>query len=400
MWRALPVAGGTDALAAAAGLRGWPPGLAGPLRERAAAPRPVGRSRSAAAAARSPRLAAADGVVPLPLAPDVWRRMLGKDGTSRRSLAAAILEDRRASLLYRGLASLDEPTLEALAADPKVLRRIYGRHADTFAAFASAVRGARRRGGGAGGSRGGAARGRGSWARARRAPGALPREAARGRAGGAGRSSSTPSPASIPRGSASRSGRARRRGGRARRPCGRWPRSSTARGAWWRRRAAPSPGPTRTPRASCARCGSARTARSRRPRRGAFWHVGLRRTEAGGAGRRGRPRSARRRSADAAWLAEQVGDGRPGHAAPEARAAALRAAGLRATRPTRPSPTCWPPCRPCATRARPLLALERLGTRDPGLFAAAAWRRASRGLAVGAARRAAGAGRAAGGARR
>jgi hypothetical protein len=78
--------------------------------------------------------------VALPLAPDLWRRLLGRGDLPDDQLALAILADRRSSLLYRGLAGLDEPTLAALAAEPEVLQRIHQRHADAFAAFGGRFR--------------------------------------------------------------------------------------------------------------------------------------------------------------------------------------------------------------------------------------------------------------------
>ncbi len=117
---------------------GGPPGLAGLLRERAEAAPLWGEGTTIAV--DPPAKTSTGGAVPLPLAPDAWRRVTGKDGVPDDRLAAAILEDRRASLLYRGLASLDEPTLRALAEDLPTLRRIYEDHAVAFAAFGSFFR--------------------------------------------------------------------------------------------------------------------------------------------------------------------------------------------------------------------------------------------------------------------
>jgi hypothetical protein len=47
----------------------------------------------------------------------------------------ALLADRHASLLARGLLALDEETLAALARDPETVGRLYERHAAAFAAF-------------------------------------------------------------------------------------------------------------------------------------------------------------------------------------------------------------------------------------------------------------------------
>jgi len=138
MWRSVPVAGGTDGLAAAArlpaGLPAWRVFYEGVRRRH-----PLWGEGPTIAVDPSAKTSP-DGAVPLPLAPDAWRRVTGKDGVPDDRLAAAILEDRRASLLYRGLASLDEPTLRALAEDLPSLRRIYADHAVAFAAFGSFFR--------------------------------------------------------------------------------------------------------------------------------------------------------------------------------------------------------------------------------------------------------------------
>jgi hypothetical protein len=78
--------------------------------------------------------------VPLPLAPDTWRGLLRRQDLPDDQLAVAILADRRAALLYRGLAALDEPTLSALAADPDAVLRLYEHRADVLAAFGARFR--------------------------------------------------------------------------------------------------------------------------------------------------------------------------------------------------------------------------------------------------------------------
>src|SRR5512139_2194466 len=139
-WSALPVAGGLDAVSAAAGLE---PGLpAWRILFEGARRRHGLRGEAAGAAvptegpgARPP------AAVPLPLAPSVWRVLLRKGVLLRDDqLALAILADRRSSLLYRGLAGLDEPTLAALAADPETLSLVHQRHADVLAAFGGRFR--------------------------------------------------------------------------------------------------------------------------------------------------------------------------------------------------------------------------------------------------------------------
>lgn len=132
-WHALPVAGGPAALAHRAGLE---PGLPAwrvlyeACRRRRLGPEP--KAASAEAAATGP-----DGVVPLPLAPELWRRLLGENGrVPDERLAFAIAADRRSALLYAGLSGLDEETLGTLAADADALDLIRRRHAEAFAAFA------------------------------------------------------------------------------------------------------------------------------------------------------------------------------------------------------------------------------------------------------------------------
>ena len=141
-WHALPVDGGLDEVARAAGLE---PGLPAWRVLYEACRRRHGlwgedAGSSSGDAAAAPRA----GPVPLPLAPSFWRGLL-RDGATVEDgkLAFAILGDRRAALFYRGLAGLDEETLAALATDLDGLRRIERRYADVFGAFGSrfAVRG-------------------------------------------------------------------------------------------------------------------------------------------------------------------------------------------------------------------------------------------------------------------
>ncbi len=78
--------------------------------------------------------------VPLPLAKDAWRSLLGRPDLADEDVAAAILADRRSTLLYRGLCAFDEETLSALAADPVALARVRERHADVLALFGGRFR--------------------------------------------------------------------------------------------------------------------------------------------------------------------------------------------------------------------------------------------------------------------
>ena len=79
----------------------------------------------------------AGGACPCPSRPTPGGASWAAGALPDDQLAAAILGDRRASLLYRGLAGLDEPTLAALTADLPAVRAIYQRHAGAFAAFAA-----------------------------------------------------------------------------------------------------------------------------------------------------------------------------------------------------------------------------------------------------------------------
>ncbi len=73
----------------------------------------------------------------LPLA--VWRDNVFRKPIDEQNLVREILGDRRAALLYYGLFSLDDPTLEFLAAHPSVLSAIYDNGSPVFAAFAESI---------------------------------------------------------------------------------------------------------------------------------------------------------------------------------------------------------------------------------------------------------------------
>jgi hypothetical protein len=78
--------------------------------------------------------------VPLPLSAEAWgTTILGRD-VPARNLCAAILSDRNAALLYYGLVSLDGATLAFLASAPALLADIYREHAGVFASFARSLR--------------------------------------------------------------------------------------------------------------------------------------------------------------------------------------------------------------------------------------------------------------------
>ena len=141
-WRAVRAAGGADALAAKAGL---PPGLPGWRILYEAARRTHGVWGEDMAPKQPSRAGAADAAggdrpVALPLEPRVWRLLLAKPELAEDQIPAAILADRRAALLYRGLAGLDEETLGALAAGSQALDGIRGPEAEAFAVFAARFR--------------------------------------------------------------------------------------------------------------------------------------------------------------------------------------------------------------------------------------------------------------------
>src|SRR5688572_16603097 len=83
---------------------------------------------------------AAMPVVPLPLSPQVWSEAVFKHAIPTEELLAAILADRRAALLCRGLSGLDDATLAFYAEHPQLLAFLYVRGAPAFAAFGASVR--------------------------------------------------------------------------------------------------------------------------------------------------------------------------------------------------------------------------------------------------------------------
>ena len=77
-------------------------------------------------------------VVPLPLGPAVWQDAILQTPTGIEGVVPAILMDRRAALLYIGLAALDDETLAWLGTDRDTLLHLK-RHAAVFAAFGRSV---------------------------------------------------------------------------------------------------------------------------------------------------------------------------------------------------------------------------------------------------------------------
>ncbi len=142
----VPLPGGAAALAEASGLR-RSPGPARVLLEvtRVIYDAPPGdapgvdaRRAKVLAYLAAPASGAADDI-PLPLTTDLWRTILGRTVPDGR-LALDILSDRSSALLYSGLYALDDETLEWLAAHPQTLAAIHREHSAIFAAFGRSIR--------------------------------------------------------------------------------------------------------------------------------------------------------------------------------------------------------------------------------------------------------------------
>lgn len=80
------------------------------------------------------------GTATIPLASDVWTRSILRRAVPREQVLAAILSDRRAALLCRGLSGLDDETLAFYLAHPALLSWLYERGAPAFGAFGASVR--------------------------------------------------------------------------------------------------------------------------------------------------------------------------------------------------------------------------------------------------------------------
>jgi hypothetical protein len=79
-------------------------------------------------------------IVPIPLPAAVWSRAIFRHAVPLDQLLVSILSDRRATLIGRGLAGLDDETLEYLAQHPQLLEFLYERAAGPFAAFGDDLR--------------------------------------------------------------------------------------------------------------------------------------------------------------------------------------------------------------------------------------------------------------------
>ncbi len=143
----MPIAGGTSALLQQCGIRASvDPARAMLVLVRAVhASTPVSESPpppstvvvSALQAARAKNLPAEEVPALLPL--PVWQAHIFSRSIDAGNLASAIISDRRASLLYYGLFSLDDETLAFLTAHPSVLSSIYRDYAAVFAGFAESI---------------------------------------------------------------------------------------------------------------------------------------------------------------------------------------------------------------------------------------------------------------------
>lgn len=79
------------------------------------------------------------GVVPLPLTAEFWRQVVVGPAVADEALLRAIVTDRRAALVYVGLAALDEPTLRFLDEHRDVAATLARDRAAAFAAFARSL---------------------------------------------------------------------------------------------------------------------------------------------------------------------------------------------------------------------------------------------------------------------
>jgi hypothetical protein len=77
-------------------------------------------------------------LVPVPLSLSIWRDLLG-DKVTDDTLVGAVLQNRRAALLCYGLLQLDRQTLQTVAGDQALIRRLYERRSGVFAGFAQVL---------------------------------------------------------------------------------------------------------------------------------------------------------------------------------------------------------------------------------------------------------------------
>ena len=147
----VPVPGGTDAVARAFGLDTTPdrarfagemmrlayniPDAKNPLVEEW-----LQQFRTGAHSTAMPPAGGGADLVPIPLTAPVWSEAVFHRHVAAEALFNAILGDRQAALLCRGLTGLDDETLAFFAEHPAVLRRLYERDAAVFAVFSGGVR--------------------------------------------------------------------------------------------------------------------------------------------------------------------------------------------------------------------------------------------------------------------
>jgi hypothetical protein len=115
-----------------------------PVRDRATFMPEMARLLFPTGASKPTRLtdlwSAPDVSVPVPLDADVWGRAVFRTVVPPDQLVAWILSDRRAAMLCRGFAALDDETLSYLAEHPSVITMLYERGATLFGAFGNSVR--------------------------------------------------------------------------------------------------------------------------------------------------------------------------------------------------------------------------------------------------------------------
>lgn len=81
-----------------------------------------------------------EDVVPLPLAPRVWQERIFGGRIQERDLIPAVMLDRKASLVYTGLAAMEPPALRLVGSAPRVLEDVYHTRAGGFAVVARSIR--------------------------------------------------------------------------------------------------------------------------------------------------------------------------------------------------------------------------------------------------------------------
>jgi hypothetical protein len=146
----VPVPGGTDAVARALGVETTPDRarFAGEMMRLAyniADPKNplveewLQQFRAGAHNTPTPAAASAPELVPMPLTAAIWSDAVFHRHVPPDALFNAILGDRQAALICRGLTGLDDETLAFFAEHPAVLHRLYERDAAVFAVFSTGL---------------------------------------------------------------------------------------------------------------------------------------------------------------------------------------------------------------------------------------------------------------------